>query len=43
MKAGRSLTVAQSEVFAESGGEEKLIALLTATLVTVEAREGVSD
>ena len=43
VKAGRSLTVAQSEVFAESAGEEKLIALLTATLVTVEAREGVSD
>jgi uncharacterized protein (TIGR00369 family) len=43
VKAGRSLTVAQSEVFAESAGEEKLIALLTATLVAVEAREGVSD
>lgn len=43
VKAGRSLTVAQSEVFAESAGEEKLIALLIATLVTVESREGVSD
>ena len=43
VKAGRSLTVAQSEVFAESAGEEKLIALLTATLMTVEARESVSD
>jgi uncharacterized protein (TIGR00369 family) len=43
VKAGRTLTVAQSEVFAESAGEEKLIALLTATLMTVDAREGLSD
>ena len=43
MKAGRTLTVAQSEVFAESGGQEKLIALLTATLMTVEAQEDISD
>jgi len=43
VKAGRTLTVAQSEVFAETGGQEKLIALLTATLMTIEGREGVSD
>jgi acyl-coenzyme A thioesterase PaaI-like protein len=43
VKAGRTLTVAQSEVFAESGGREKLIALLTATLMAVEDREGISD
>ena len=43
VKAGRTLTVAQSEVFAESAGQEKLIALLTATLMTVEARDGISD
>lgn len=43
VKGGRTLTVAQSEVFAESGGQEKLVALLTATLMTVEAREGISD
>jgi hypothetical protein len=30
-------------VFAQSGGQEKLIALLTATLMAVEGREGVSD
>jgi hypothetical protein len=30
-------------VFAESGGREKLIALLTATLMAVEDREGISD
>ena len=43
VKAGRTLTLAQSEVFAESGGEEKLIALLTATMMTIEGREGVTD
>jgi uncharacterized protein (TIGR00369 family) len=43
VKAGRTLTVAQSEVFAETGGAEKLVALLTATMMTVEAREGVND
>ncbi len=43
VKAGRTLTLAQAEVFAESGGQEKLIALLTATMVTVEGRDGISD
>jgi len=43
VKTGRTLTVAQTEVFAEIGGQEKLVALLTATLMTVEGREGVSD
>jgi len=43
VKAGRTLTLAQTEVYAESGGEEKLIALLTATMMTVEDREGIVD
>jgi uncharacterized protein (TIGR00369 family) len=43
VKAGRTLTVAQTEVFAESGGRSKLVALLTATLMSVEGHEGVSD
>ncbi|NNM72849.1 PaaI family thioesterase [Enterovirga aerilata] len=43
VKAGRTLTLAQSEVFAETAGQEKLIALLTATLMAVRGREGVSD
>jgi hypothetical protein len=42
-KAGRTLTVAQSEVFAETGGEEKLIALLMVTLITVESRNEIRD
>jgi uncharacterized protein (TIGR00369 family) len=43
VKAGRTLTVAQSDVFAESGGQTKLVALLTGTLMTVEARDGIND
>jgi len=43
VKAGRTLTLAQAEVFAENGGQEKLIALLTATLMTVKGRDGISD
>jgi uncharacterized protein (TIGR00369 family) len=43
VKAGRTLTVAQSEVFAERDGKEKLVALLTATMMTVEGREEISD
>ena len=43
VKAGRTLTLAQAEVFAQSGGEEKLIALLSATVMTVKGRDGISD
>lgn len=43
IKAGRTLTLAQTEVFAETGGEEKLVALLTATMMTIDGRKGVVD
>lgn len=43
IKAGRTLTLAQTEVFSETAGEEKLVALLTATLMTIEGRAGVAD
>lgn len=43
VKAGRTLTLAQAKVFAESGGQEKLVALLTATLMAIDGREDVSD
>jgi uncharacterized protein (TIGR00369 family) len=43
VKAGRTLTLAQAEVFAQSGGQEKLIALLTATLMTIAGRDDVVD
>jgi acyl-coenzyme A thioesterase PaaI-like protein len=43
VKAGRTLTVAQTDVFAESDGQQKLIALLTATMMTVEGRDDIND
>lgn len=43
VKSGRTLTLAQAKVFAEAGGQEKLVALLTATLIAIEGREGVND
>ena len=43
VKSGRTLTLAQTEVFAESDGHSKLIALLTATLMTIQGRVEVSD
>ncbi|HEY4365714.1 MAG TPA: PaaI family thioesterase [Steroidobacteraceae bacterium] len=43
LKAGRTLTLAQTEVFAERAGEEKLVALLVATLMNIEGREGILD
>jgi uncharacterized protein (TIGR00369 family) len=43
VKAGRTLTLTQAEVFAKTGGREKLVALLTATLMVVNGRDGISD
>ncbi len=43
IKAGRTLTVAQTDVFAIHEGREKQIALLSATLMAVEGREGISS
>ncbi|KRE17397.1 phenylacetic acid degradation protein PaaI [Bosea sp. Root381] len=43
VKAGRTLTLAQAEVFAIKGGSERLIALLTATLMAIEGRDGIAD
>jgi len=43
VKAGRTLTVAQAEVHAEAAGTRRLGALLTATLMTLEGREGIAD
>ena len=43
VKSGRTLTLAQAKVFAQTGGKEKLVALLTATLMAIEGQEGVSD
>jgi uncharacterized protein (TIGR00369 family) len=43
IKAGRTLTIAMTEVFNEVKGQRKLCALLTATLMTMEGRDGISD
>jgi uncharacterized protein (TIGR00369 family) len=43
VKAGRTLTLSQTEVFAEKDGGSKLVALLTATLMTIEGRDGIGD
>jgi uncharacterized protein (TIGR00369 family) len=43
IKAGRTLTLAQTDVYALHEGREKQIALLTATLMAVVGREGVSS
>ena len=43
VKTGRTLTLAQAEVFAKTGGHEKLIALLTATLMAVKGRDDIND
>ncbi len=43
IKAGRTLTVAQTEVFAETAGVAKLVALLTATMMCIESRDGIAD
>ena len=43
IKPGRLLTIAQAEVHAEANGSRKLVALLTATLVAVQGRDGIAD
>lgn len=43
VKAGRTLTLAQTEVFAESPAGDKLVALLTATLMVIAGRDGIAD
>jgi uncharacterized protein (TIGR00369 family) len=43
VKAGRTLTVVQTNVFTVTGGTRKLIALLIATIMTLEAKGDFSD
>lgn len=43
VKAGRTLTLAMAEVFAVKAGAPKLCAVLSATLMTIAGRDGVSD
>ena len=41
VRAGRTLTVCQADVVAITGGVEKSIALMTATIMNVQGRSGV--
>jgi acyl-coenzyme A thioesterase PaaI-like protein len=43
LKAGRTLTLVQTEIFAVTADQEKLIAFLTATFMSIENREGIED
>lgn len=43
IKAGRTLTLAQSEVMAQDQGKERLVALLSATLMAVAGRDRIAD
>jgi len=43
VKAGRTLTLSQADVFAIKGGEQKLVAHLTGTLMNIVGRDGVVD
>ena len=43
VKAGRTLTLAQTDVYAEAQGKERLVAYLTATLMTIDGRPGIVD
>ena len=43
VKAGRTLTLAQTEVFTINGEREKLIALVTTALMAIERRDSVTD
>ncbi|MDJ1159790.1 PaaI family thioesterase [Chelatococcus sp. SYSU_G07232] len=43
VRSGRLLSVAQAEVAAEGDGQRKTVALMTATLVNVEGRDGIAD
>jgi uncharacterized protein (TIGR00369 family) len=43
VKAGRTLTVSMAEVFARDGSVEKLVALMTATNMTVRDRPDLAD
>ena len=43
LKAGRTLSLVQTEIFAVTSDQERLIAFLTATFMTIENRDGIED
>jgi uncharacterized protein (TIGR00369 family) len=42
VKAGRTLVIAQADIFARDGNRERHIALLTATMMAMQDRAGIS-
>jgi acyl-coenzyme A thioesterase PaaI-like protein len=43
LRAGRTVTVCSGDVFALRGGEERLVATMLATIMTVRDRPGLVD
>jgi uncharacterized protein (TIGR00369 family) len=43
VKAGRTISVCEGQAFSVSGGAEKLIATMTATMMTVIGRSGIDQ
>ena len=43
VRPGRTLSVSQASVYAERNGQREAVALLTATLMRLEGRDGVVD
>lgn len=43
LRPGRTLTLAQAEVFAEDGSAARMVAYLTATMMRIDGRAGVVD
>jgi uncharacterized protein (TIGR00369 family) len=41
VKAGRTITVCNAQAFARAGADEKLIATMTATIISLTGREGI--
>jgi uncharacterized protein (TIGR00369 family) len=43
VKAGRTITVCDAQAFARTGGDEKLIATMTATIMSLSGRAGIEQ
>ena len=43
IRAGRTLTVCSAEVAATNGDQEKIVAVMQATMMSVQGRSGLSD
>ena len=43
VRAGRNLVITAADVFAESGGQSKQVALMTATMMVVKGDTGLKD